>query len=351
MSPRSRTSLLRSVLGLALCAAAVAGCGEDPRPTARVALTLRAQPEGVFTLSVGDLEGVSGDTWLEDHYPRIGQKLTPVNIGTDRVKDISREGQQITVRTLVEDVADCEQQAKQIRQLLSDVYEDAVLLSSDTRQVTSSDLDDVKQVLEARAEAAGFSDFSAEPKPPETLVVEFACAGDPEWAKALLTDTGLLQFRMIPRRYTHEFPAVGEGFWQDDTGTVVDISDVVAQSPVIVSGRDFAPTSRVETRSEEPEQRTYVTFSVQNEAREVFHTFTRDHVDTRLAIVIDGELISWAMIRSAIPGEGVIAGDFDGPGGGDRAKKLAILINSGPLPLDLECTESATEQLPVMPQN
>jgi preprotein translocase subunit SecD len=345
MSPGSRTSLLRSVLGLALCAAAVAGCSEEPRPvaprpTARMSLTLRAQPEGVFTLSVADLDGVSGDTWLENHYPRIGQKLTPANIGTGKVKDISREGQQITVRTLVEDAADCEQQAKQTRELLSDVYEDAVLVSADTRQVTSSDLDDVKQVLEARAEAAGFSDFSAEPKPPDTLVVEFACAGDPEWAKALLTDTGLLQFRMIPRRYAYDVTAVGERFWQDDTGTVVDISDVVAQSPVIVSGRDFAPASRVETR---PDQDTCVTFSLRNEAREAFRLFTRDRVDTYLAIVIDGELISCPMIRSAIAGEGVLLGDFDEPGGRDKAEKLAILINSGPLALDLECVESATE--------
>jgi preprotein translocase subunit SecD len=182
--------------------------------------------------------------------------------------------------------------------------------------------------------------------------VEFACAADPEWAKALLTDTGLLEFRAIPRRYAHgedrgpEIPATGEGFpqtFRDETGTAVDVSDVVAESPVIVSGRDFAPTSRVETRAD---QYTCVTFSLRNAGREAFHAFTRDNVDSYLAMVLDGELIACPIIRSAIPGgQGVIEGGFDEPGGKDRAEKLAILINSGPLPLDLEFVESTTEQL------
>ena len=346
--PIPRPRLLRSATGLALCAAAVAGCGKEPqpvapRPTARVGLTLCAQPEGVFTLRVADLEGVSGDTWLENHYPRIGQKLTPANIGTDKVKDISLEGQQITVRTLVEDAADCEQQAERIEQLLSGLYEETELVSATTGEMTSSDLDEVKQVLEARAQAAGLSDLSVQPRPPDFLSVEFGCAGDPEWAKELLTQKGLLQFRMIPRRYAYELTAVGEILWRDDTGTAVDVSDVVAESPVIVSGRDFAPTSRVETT---PDQYTCVTFSLRDEAREAFQVFTGDHVDTYLGMVFDGGLISCPIIRSAIPGEGVILADFDGPGGRDRAEKLAILINSGPLALDLECVESTTEQLP-----
>jgi len=210
-------------------------------------------------------------------------------------------------------------------------------------EVMPSELDEIKRILEARAEAAGFSDLRVEPRPPDSLFVEFACAGDPEWAKALLTDTGLLEFRAIPRRYAREATAVGEMLWRDDSGTAVDASDVVGQSPVIVSGRDFAPTSRVEAG---PDRRTGVTFSLRDEAREAFQVFTRDHVDTYLAIVFDGELLSCPMIRSAILGEGVIEGGFDEPGGKDRAEKLAILINSGPLPLDLECVDSTSEQLP-----
>ncbi len=352
MSLGCPTSLLRSMLALALCAVAAAGCGE-PRPTAHVHLTLRAQPEGVFTLRAVDLESVSSDQWFQEHYPRIAQKLTPASIGTDEVKEISLERRQLTVRTRVKDAADCERQSERIEQLLSGLYEKTELVSATTDAVTSSDFDEVEQILEARAQAAGLSDFSVQPRPPDTLVVGFACAGDPEWAKELLTDRGLLQFRVIPRRYAHgedrgpEVSPVGEGFpytFRDETGTLVDARDLLAEWPVIVSGHDFAPTSRVELRRD---QYTCVTFSLQNEAREAFHVFTRDHVDTWLAIVIDGEFISSPIIRSAIAGgQGVIEGGFDEPGGRDRAEKLAILINSGPLPLDLECVESTTEQLP-----
>jgi preprotein translocase subunit SecD len=315
-----------------------------------VSLTLRAQPEGVFTLRVPDLEGVTGDKWREDRYGQIARKLTPSDIGTDEVKAISRQGQQIIVRTQVKDAADCQQQAERAEQLLSGLYEKAELVNASAGEVTPSDLDEIKQILEARAEAAGLSDLSVQPRPPDSLLVDFACAGDPERAEELLTDRGLLQFRVIPRRYAHgvdrgpEVSAAGEMLWRDDAGTAVDVSDVVVESPVIVSGRDFAPESRVEAGEG---RHTGVTFSLQNEAREVFHAFTRDHVDTWLAMVIDGELISCPVIRSAIRGKGVIVADFDEPGGTDRAEKLAILINSGPLPLDVECVESATEQLPL----
>ena len=381
MDPGSRGSLLRSLLGLALCAVVVAGCGKGPqpvtpRPTASVSLTLRAQPEGVFTPRFPGLEGVSGDQWFEDHYARIVQKLTPASVGTEEIKQISLEGERITIRTHVEDIADLEQQAVRIEQLLSDLYADLELASASTREATPSDLDEVervppnialftryleatpsdldeiKQILEARAEAAGLSDLSVHLRPPDSVFVEFACAGDPEWAKAVLTETGLLEIRVLPRRYAHgtnrmlEVSSAGGRLthtFRDETGAAVGTPDVLAESPVIVSGRDFAPTSRVEAGPNRP---TGVTFSLRDEAGEAFYVFTRDHVNTYLPMVFDGELIVCPMIRSAIPGEGMIVADFDEPGGRERAEKLAILINSGPLPLDLECTESTTEQLP-----
>jgi SecD/SecF fusion protein len=78
--------------------------------------------------------------------------------------------------------------------------------------------------------------------------------------------------------------------------------------------------------------------------RKEFEAFTRAHVGTYLAIVFDGELISCPIIRSAIPGEGVIEGGFDRPGGKEAAEKLAILINSRPMPFDLECVDSTIER-------
>ncbi|UCH33801.1 MAG: hypothetical protein JSV65_14715 [Armatimonadota bacterium] len=347
MSPGSPTGLLRNVLGLALCAVAVASCGKKlppipQRPTARASLTLRAQPEGVFTFTAPKLADVRGDRQTADHYVRIAHKLTPGGVGTEQVKEISLKGQQITVRTHVKDAADCEQQAKRIRQLLSDVYEDAVLVSADTRQMTSSDLDELIRVLEARAEAAMLTDFSAEPRPPDIVVVGCACAGDPEWAKELLTHKGLLQFRVIPSRYAYDITPVGGTTFRDESGTAVAATDVVAQSPVILSGGDFAPMSRVEAG---PNGSYHVTFTLREETGEAFEAFTRDHVNRSLAIVLDGSLISCPRITRAIRGVGVIDADFDRPGGRDRAERLAIFINSGPLPLDVECVESSIEQL------
>ncbi len=356
MNSGSPTSLLRSVLGLALCAVATASCATEPqpsqqRPTARVSLMLRVQPEGVFTLRVADLEAVTSEKWREDHYGRIARKLTPSDVGAGEVKDISVEGQQLTIRTQVKDAADCEQQAERIERLLSGLYEETELVSATTDAATSSDLDEIEQILEARAEAAGLSDLSVQPRPPDALSVEFACADGPEWAKELLTARGLLQLRIVPRQYadgTDNMPDVSYErgktvhTFRGELGTEVDVAEVIAESPVIVSGTDFLPRSHAIVLSGRP---TAVTFELREGVREEFEAFTRAHVNRYLAIIFDGELISCPIIRSAVPGEGVIEGGFDRPGGKEAAERLAILINSRPMPFGLECVESTTEQL------
>ncbi|HUU54057.1 MAG TPA: protein translocase subunit SecD, partial [Armatimonadota bacterium] len=111
------------------------------------------------------------------------------------------------------------------------------------------------------------------------------------------------------------------------------------ESPVIVTGRDLKPTSRVVAMAG---QQTQVTFELQGDAAKTFEDFTRAHVKHYLAIVLDGKLITAPVVRSTIRREGVIEGGFDKPGGLEEARDLSILLNAGALPFDLDYIENRT---------
>jgi len=85
-----------------------------------------------------------------------------------------------------------------------------------------------------------------------------------------------------------------------------------------------------------------VTFVLRGDARKEFERFTRANIRVYLAVVLDGQMISCPVIKSAIPGEGVIEGGFDRPGGLEEARDLSILLNAGALPFDLEYVENRT---------
>jgi len=57
---------------------------------------------------------------------------------------------------------------------------------------------------------------------------------------------------------------------------------------------------------------------------------------------LDQKLIMCPIIKDKLPGQGVIEGGFDGPDGMRKAQELAVLLNAGALPYDLEYVENRT---------
>lgn len=82
-----------------------------------------------------------------------------------------------------------------------------------------------------------------------------------------------------------------------------------------------------------------VAFKFKSEAATAFSEASSRLVGQKISIYLDDELISAPDVKSAITnGEGYIEGGFTL----DGAKELAMLIQSGALPLDLEQTEIRT---------
>ncbi len=157
--------------------------------------------------------------------------------------------------------------------------------------------------------------------------------------RVLLTTAGQLKWLAIPRIYGHDnkrpvttraagrvvFTFIGPG------GKEVPTSTVIARSQLLATSRDLEPNAHVISV---PGEGTGVSFNLKENAWPAFREFTGEHVGSYIAIVFDDRILACPMIRTAISGEGVIAVDFGEPGGQERAKQLATMINSGPLPLE-----------------
>jgi protein-export membrane protein SecD len=309
-------------------------------------LVLRALSEGIFEFSVPELGEPLSEDQKTELYGQIVSLLPKDKIGTDK-REVELQDQRIVVHTRVGDEEDVKRQSETMESLLAERFPKVELKRAERLEITGDNLESIEKILRRRVDAYGVTEPLIQRQRPDRIIVELPGVRDPETAKDMIRKTAVLEFRHVPRKYGFgdRGPEVSEVAgeerltFRDPTGNEVPTSQVIDESPVIVTGRDLKPTSRVVSV---PGQPTAVTFELQGDARKVFEDFTRGHVKHFLAIVLDGNMISCPVIRSTIPGDGVIEGGFDHPGGLGRAKDLSILLNAGALPFDLEYVENRT---------
>jgi preprotein translocase subunit SecD len=323
-------------------------------------MVLQAQSEALFEFSAPELSDLAPEEPLSSsERERLEEKKTALRgeivgllpkekIGTEK-RDLEIRGQRIVVRTRVEDRADMKRQGEIIEELLSERFPKLESKVAELQEITSENLRSIERIIENRVNAYGVSEPVIQRQPPDRIVVELPGVKDPERAKEMMRKTAVLEFRWVPRRYAYDErgPKTTEvrgqpvySFTDDLTRKEVPTAQVIDESPVVVWGRDLRPNySRVIAV---PGQETAVSFALQGEAPKQFEEFTRSHIRHWMAVVLDGQMVECARIKSTISDEGVIQGGFDSPGGLERARDLSILLNAGALPFDLEYVENRT---------
>jgi protein-export membrane protein SecD len=312
-------------------------------------LVLQAQREGIFQFSAPQLNEPRNEDQQAQTWEKIVDLLPMDKIGTDkRDVEVDRIGPRIVVRTRVKDAADMRRQGRVIADLLSAAFPKIETREQKLQSVSDTDLTSIKRILDSRINAFGVAESVIQTQRPDRVIVELPGIKDPEKAKEMIKKTAVLEFRAVPRKYAYgdKGPVVTkvEGkevySFTDPSNKEVPTSQVIDQSPIIATGRDLQPGySRVVSV---PGQPTAVTFALVGKARKDFENFTRGSVRAFLAVVLDGQMISCPIIKSTIPGEGVIEGGFERAGGLEDARDLSILLNAGALPFDLEYIENRT---------
>ncbi len=193
-----------------------------------------------------------------------------------------------------------------------------------------TDMEAARRVVENRVNGLGVSEAVVQQAGEDRILVELPGATDPETALSTIRETGLLEW-------------VDTGNYAPPTGTELqtdyDLPDgAETDGTVYHTIMTGANIDSVGVGTDEA-GRIVVSFSLDNDGKEIFAEHTRTHVGQILALVLDGVVISSPQINSAIPGgNGSISGNFDY----DSANNLVVQLRSGSLPFGLEIVESRT---------
>ncbi len=128
----------------------------------------------------------------------------------------------------------------------------------------------------------------------------------PEAVRGLRHDPTDLEFRLISAEHSRK----GDVWENARTGAAVAWEDVLAASEVVFRGSDLVPLGRLS--ASRALQNVQIPFRFLPERQEAFSDFTAEHVERIIAVVLDGQCLFAPVIKTRIPGVGVI--DMQGAG-------------------------------------
>ncbi len=178
-----------------------------------------------------------------------------------------------------------------------------------------------------------------------TLAVTIPANRSADELHDLLTRPGRLEFRYLPQlgKVWRTAPEVVNGkvtpferiLGRD--GRPVSRAELAAalSRKAPFTGADLLPTCRAESIPARPPSdrpaRSGALFEFKPTVKDRFKSSTAQHIGQRLAIFLDGRLLSAPTIVQPIPGEGILSAQWDMR----QARDMAAQLNSGPLPVPL----------------
>ena len=192
--------------------------------------------------------------------------------------------------------------------------------------INNSALKQSIEIVRRRIDDTGTKEPTILQRGEKRILVELPGLKDPERIKALLGKTAQLNFRLVSDN--NEF---GVDELISENGEKLNIS-----KRIIMSGENLVDAQpSIQNQNNEPT----VSFTLDRLGAQKFGRATTDNVGKRLAIVLDGEIVSAPNINEPITsGNGMISGNFTF----QEATDLALLLRSGALPTPLIVVEERT---------
>ena len=192
--------------------------------------------------------------------------------------------------------------------------------------INNSALKQSIEIVRRRIDDVGTKEPTILQRGEKRILVELPGLKDPERIKKLLGKTAKLNFRLVSDNV--EF---GTDELLSETGETLKVS-----KRIVMSGENLIDAQpSIQNQRNEPT----VSFSLDRLGAQKFGRTTTDNVGKRLAIVLDGKIISAPNINEPITsGNGMISGNFTF----QEATDLALLLRSGALPTPLNVVEERT---------
>ena len=193
----------------------------------------------------------------------------------------------------------------------------------------NSSLDQAIEIVRRRVDEVGTNEPNILKRGNDRILVELPGLENPDRIKSLLGKTANLTFQFITQKSEQSF---GSEILQFEDGQ----EEAIVSKRIILSGDnlvDAKPTMNSQTNE------TVVSFTLDRVGAKKFGKATSSGVGKRLAIVLDGKIISAPSVREPIiGGSGQISGNFTF----QSATDLALLLRSGALPAPLNIIEERT---------
>ncbi len=193
----------------------------------------------------------------------------------------------------------------------------------------NASLDQAIEIVRRRVDEIGTNEPNILKRGNDRILVELPGLNDPGRIKSLLGKTANLTFQFVTQSNSESFGTTKIAF---EDGT----EEVFVSKRIILSGENLIDAKpRMDNQTNE----TVVTFNLDRVGSKKFGKATTEGVGKRLAIILDGKIISAPSIREPIvTGSGQISGNFTF----QSATDLALLLRSGALPAPLNIIEERT---------
>ncbi|MBP6179818.1 MAG: protein translocase subunit SecD [Anaerolineales bacterium] len=200
-------------------------------------------------------------------------------------------------------------------------------------EVPAEDLINAKNILQNRANALGVSEVVMQTAGDRRIVAEFPGVTNPEEVVAALKQTALLEFVDMGTAPVPEGTLIQTDFGLENAPATTDTGEPIYHTVMTGAGLQTASVSRGQTGE------YAISFTLKDDATNIFGEYTTSHQQQYLAIVLDKRVISTPIIQSPITdGQGQISGNFTQ----DTAQTLAVQLRSGALPIPIKVVESRT---------
>ena len=196
-------------------------------------------------------------------------------------------------------------------------------------QLKSSSQNQAIEIVRRRVDEIGTNEPNILKRGNDRILVELPGLDNPDRIKTLLGKTANLTFRFVTQNEEESFGTEKISF-QDGTDFAI------ISKRIILSGDNLVDA---QPRMDNQSNQTVVSFSLDRVGAKKFAKATSSGVGKKLAIILDGKIISAPnIVEPIIGGSGQITGDFTF----QTATDLALLLRSGALPAPMKIIEERT---------
>ncbi|MDD3669402.1 MAG: protein translocase subunit SecD [Alphaproteobacteria bacterium] len=187
-------------------------------------------------------------------------------------------------------------------------------------------------IVRRRIDNLGTKEPQIQQQGTDRIVVQLPGVQDPGEIKAIMGRTAKMTFHLVDEETSPQLAQMGKLSPDSMLMTGDETGYIVLKRAVIVSGADLDDARGAYDDKGNPA----VSFSFKSTGAIKFGNATAENVGRRLAIVLDGKVISAPTIQSPIKGgKGIITGSFTV----QSANDLALMLRSGALPASLHVIE------------